>query len=645
MQADAPSAAWSARRVREAAGGVLAGIGGVVLLALPLAVVAAAPLIAVLLLLAVSRAGHAHLPGLHVLLASMGVLALLHLCAVIRMLAGYRAAPADVAPWPALRRTEAPALFAVLDAVAAAKRLAPIDQIWIHDECNASITIERRWRPGTTPVLRVTLGFPLMAMLSPEQLRAVIAHELGHVEGARSVLHSLLVRLLALASRRAPENAGTRYARSMWSLVAWVGRLCGPLAERRWRRLSHSCEYRADLAAAQCCGRAQVAQTLAMVGLAKHTLSTRWWPLFFRMDALPADAPEEEPFAGLLDGALHWPDPSEQYYWLDEAVLCGVAPLETHPRLSDRIRLLLGNGTPVLDPVGEGRSALSVLVPMLTSTLLADALDRRWPADAAGAWRRHVERCERLRQERDQLLCRRSTQTLPARALERLGWLQRELAEADWRQILNDALASGDRDLTLAHSMLIGDAIDGGDGAKALEMLDRCAGHSIDMDRHCRRLRLRLLHRVGTDASTLAVLRRNVAADALAAHVEAEEWDQLDPLSVFEPFEMPDYVRHDLARALQRVRAIARSVSLLRQRSRWRSDRHRLVVVVVPDAGLKETILDRLRVSDSHQRQRCIHLLDAVQLPDGLAWMSTVEMPDSALAARIARGKAFAQRI
>lgn len=641
MQADATSAAWSARRVREAAGGVLAGIGGVVLLALPLAVIATAPLIAVL---ALAWAGHASLPWLHVLLVPMPVLALLHLCAVTRMLAGYRATPADVAPWPAVRRNEAPALFAVLDAVAAARRLAPIDQIWIHDECNASITIERRWRPGTTPVLRVTLGFPLMAMLSPEQLRAVIAHELGHVEGARAVLHTLLDRLLALTSRRAPDGAGTRYARSMWSLVAWVGRLCGPLAERRWRRLSYSCEYRADLAAAQCCGSAQVAQTLAMIGLARHTLSTHWWPLFFPVDTLP-DAPEGKPFAGLLDGALHWPGPSEQRYWLDEAVLCGVAPLEAHPRLSDRIRMLLGNGTPVLDPVGEGRSALSVLVPMLTSTLLADALDRRWPADAADAWRRHVQRCECLRRDRDQLLCRRSTQALPARALERLGWLQRELAEADWQQILNDAVVSGEQDLTLAHSMLIGDAIDSGDGAKALEMLDRCAGQSIDMDRHCRRLRLRLLHRAGTDASTLAALRRDVAADALAAHVEAEEWDRLDPLSVFEPFEMPDYVREDMGRALRRVRAIARSVSLLQQRSRWRSDRHRLVVVVVPDAGPKETILDRLRVSDSHQRLRCIQLLDAVQLPDGLAWMGTVEMPDSGLAARIVRGKAFAQRI
>lgn len=641
MQADAPSSGWSARRTREAAGGVLAGAAGVLVLALPLAVIAALPLTAVL---ALAWAGHAGAPWPYVMLATLAALALLHLCTVVRMLVGYRATAADVEPWPILRRAEAPALFSVLDSVAVAKRLPPIDQVWIHDECNASISIERRWWPGGKPVLRVTVGLPLMAMLSPEQLRAVIAHELGHVGGIRAGLHTVLVRLMAVTSGGTPESAGTWHARSIWALVAWVGRLCGPAAERRWRRLSHSCEHLADLAAAQCCGSAQIAQTLAMIGLAKHTLATRWWPLFFPVDATSA-APAGRPFAGLLQGDLRWPDASERGYWLDEALLCGVAPLQTHPRLSDRLRMLPGPNMPVLDPVGEGCSALSVLVPMQTSSRLADALDHRWPADAADAWEEHGARCERLRRERDHLLCRRSTQVLPPRALERLGWLQRELADADWRQIMNDALASGDPDLVVARSMLIERAIDCGDRATAMALLDQCAGQSIDVDRHCRRWQLRLLHGEGAEESRLAALRRAVAADALADHAETVEWDSLGAGSVFEPFEMPDHVLEDFRCSLQRVQAIARSVSLLRQRSRWRSDRHRLVVVVVPDAGLQETLLDRLRIRDSHQRLRCMHLLETVQFPDGLAWVGTVEMPDSRLAGRVARGKAFAQVI
>jgi len=641
MQADAPSSRRSVRWIREAAGGVLAGTAGVVLLALPLAVIAALPLTAVL---ALAWAGPAGLPGVQVTLAAMVALALLHLCAVTRMLFGYRTTVADAEPWPIIRRAEAPALFAVFDAMAVPKRLAPIHQVWIHGECNASISIERRRWPWAKPVVRVTVGFPLMAMLSKEQLRAVIAHELGHVGGIRAALHAVLVRLLALTSGVAPERSGTWHVRSTWALVAWVGRLCGPAAERRWRRLLHSCEYRADLAAAQCCGGARVAQTLAMIGLARHTLSTLWWPLFFPADATSA-APQGRPFAGLLLGDLRWPDASERSYWLDEALLCSVAPSPTHPKLSDRFGMLEGTNMPVLDPIREGCSALSVLVPMQTSSRLADALDLRWPADAADAWKDHVARCERLRRERDDLLCRRSTQVLPARALERLGWLQRELGDAEWWLVLNDALAFGDQDLVLARSMLIERAIDCGDRATAIALLDQSAGQSIDMDRHCRRWQLRILHGESTEDSRLAGLRRAVVADALADHAERVEWDSVGAGNIFEPFEMPGHVLEDFRSALQRVQATARSVSLLRQRSRWRSDRHRLVVVVVPDAGLQETLLDRLRIRDSRQRLRCTHLLESVQFPDGLAWVGTVEMPDSRLAGRVARGKAFAQLI
>ena len=85
MQADAPSMAWSVRWIREAAGGVLAGTGAVVLLGLPLAVVGATPLIIVL---ALAWAWPAGLPGVDAALAPMAVLAVLHVCAVTRMLAG-----------------------------------------------------------------------------------------------------------------------------------------------------------------------------------------------------------------------------------------------------------------------------------------------------------------------------------------------------------------------------------------------------------------------------------------------------------------------------------------------------------------------------------------------------------------------------
>lgn len=636
MSADRPAAATAARYCLDAAGGLLAGSGAAAVLALPLAVILAAPLVGVLVL---AWYWGGRQPWLLVLLAPATAVAAVHLCRAGRMLATWRPAPDAAAAWPVVERADAPALFAEVDAVAGRMEVPTVDQIWFHDACNASIQVTRRWMPGNRSAAVLKLGFPLMAVLSPAQLRAVLAHELGHVGGMRAVVDTVLARLLAVTSGNIPGTSHTQYARGVWAVVAWVGRVCGPTAERGWRRLAHSCEYRSDRAAARCCGPALMAETLAVIGLAKYTLSTRWWPVFFPATGTGA-APAAAPFGRLLADGPEWPGRGEQQYWLDEALLCSVVPSTTHPLLSDRIQLLLGDCTPALEPVDQAGSALSTLVPLAVATSLADTLDRRWPQDAAEAWDGHVARCERLRRERDQLLCRRVTQALPAHAVERLAWLQRELGEADWRATVDEALASGTPDLTLAMSMAVEDAIETGDTAVAQRLLDQCRGHS-DMGRRCHRWQLRLLHARGADPAALRPLRLTIAADAVAAYADAEEWESVAPAATFVPFAFPDHVRDDFVRALQRVIAVARSVSLLRQQSKRCTERHRLVVVVVPDARWQETLLHRLRICDSHQRLRCVHLLEAVSMPEGLEWMGTVQMPDSRLAGRVARGKAF----
>lgn len=638
MPADRAPAATAARYLRDAAGGLLAGIGAASLLGLPLALIVAAPLVGSLVL---AWQWGGRLPWLLVLLAPATAIAAFHLCKAGRMLATWRPAPDAGAAWPVVERADAPALFAEVDAVAGRMGMPTVDQIGFHDACNASIQVKRRWIPGAGSALVLKLGFPLMATISPAQLRAVLAHELGHVGGMRAVVDTVLARLLAITSGNIPGTSRTQYARGVWAVVAWVGRVCSPTAERGWRRLAHSCEYRSDRAAARCCGPALMAETLAVIGLATYTLSTRWWPVFFPATGTGA-APAAAPFGRLLADGPGWPGRGEQRYWLDEALLCSVVPSTTHPLLGDRIQMLLGDCTPALEPVDQAGSALSTLLPLAVATSLADTLDRRWPQDAADAWDRHVARCEWLRRERDQLLCRRTTQALPAHAVERLGWLQRELGEADWRATVDEALASGAQDLTLATSMAVEEAIETGDTAAALRLLDQCAGHSVDMDRHCHRWQLRLLHARGADPAALRPLRLTVAAEAREAYADAEEWEEVAPAGTVVPFELPDLVRDDVSRALQRVRAVARSVSLLRQQSRRCADRHRLVVVVVPDVGWQETVLDRLRICDSHQRLRCRHLLESVSLPDGIDWLGTVQMPDSRLAGRVARGKVFA---
>lgn len=88
------------------------------------------------------------------------------------------AAPPENTVWVSRRR--APALWAAVDELAGSVGTAPPDAIRLTAEVNASVT-EHASFLGLLPGRRTLyLGLPLLAGLPPAELRAVLAHELGH---------------------------------------------------------------------------------------------------------------------------------------------------------------------------------------------------------------------------------------------------------------------------------------------------------------------------------------------------------------------------------------------------------------------------------------------------------------------------------
>jgi Zn-dependent protease with chaperone function len=74
-----------------------------------------------------------------------------------------------------LERSEAPALYALVDEVAAALATPSVDIIAVSDDYNASWAIVGLRRRRV-----VTFGLPLVSALRPAELVALIAHELAH---------------------------------------------------------------------------------------------------------------------------------------------------------------------------------------------------------------------------------------------------------------------------------------------------------------------------------------------------------------------------------------------------------------------------------------------------------------------------------
>ena len=82
-----------------------------------------------------------------------------------------------------LNRAEAPELFALLQEIRTALKAPPFHKVLLTDEFNASVAQRPRlgifgWQQNF-----LILGLPLMQALTPEQFKAVAAHEIGHLSG------------------------------------------------------------------------------------------------------------------------------------------------------------------------------------------------------------------------------------------------------------------------------------------------------------------------------------------------------------------------------------------------------------------------------------------------------------------------------
>ncbi|GLW47050.1 hypothetical protein Stsp02_27120 [Streptomyces sp. NBRC 14336] len=92
--------------------------------------------------------------------------------------------PGDI---PALRRADAPELFALLDEVGRVAGTRGVDAIVVRAELNASVTTY-----GVFGRRVLTIGLPLWEILTPQERIALIGHEIGHF-GNGDTRHGLVV--------------------------------------------------------------------------------------------------------------------------------------------------------------------------------------------------------------------------------------------------------------------------------------------------------------------------------------------------------------------------------------------------------------------------------------------------------------------
>jgi len=235
-----------------------------------------------------------------------------------------------------IARAEAPELYRALDELQARIGMDGAIDVHLDDEPNASAS-ETRGLFGIFGTRRVlTLGIPLLLLLSREAMLAVVAHEFGHFSRRHGRFGHWLYRAHWGWVEQAASVDGSSSALDRAS--AAFARFFLPLFSVRSFAHSRACEFEADADAASAVGGPTFADALVRVAMISRWMSVAWPRLVSRWQATEPHAPPD-PLRRLQHefGALA---PASQQELLAQALGETADWRSTHPPLQERLDAL-----------------------------------------------------------------------------------------------------------------------------------------------------------------------------------------------------------------------------------------------------------------------------------------------------------------
>lgn len=271
-------------------------------------------------------------------------------------------------------RGDYPALFAMIDDARTRTRGPAVHQVRLTDQLNAAITQQPSFLfLGSRNILY--LGVPLLMGMRAGEVKAVVAHELGHFVGrhGRSAGFVYGIRMRwAQVAERLPDGIVSGLLRRFFN---WYG----PWFAAYSFALARQQEYDADQVAASIAGADAVGS-----GLKRLTVQSdrqgRFWTDLWKLSA-NEDTPPERPFL-LLAEHLKQAGKEDQRALADE--LAAPSRLDdTHPSLSQRLNAL---NCPSDMPQQLDRSAAEDFLGHRSDDVIS-RLDSEWHGYADETWR------------------------------------------------------------------------------------------------------------------------------------------------------------------------------------------------------------------------------------------------------------------
>jgi Zn-dependent protease with chaperone function len=326
---------------------------------------------------------------------------------------------------------DTPRLMEEIESVRQALGAGPVHRVLLNAECNAGVCERLRFLFVGWPRNYLLLGLPVMDELTPDEFRALLAHEFAHLSGRHGRFSAWIYRLRRTWERifekwaEGPAPRGLTQRLGRWFVRWWWprfnARAFGISAEQAielgskkprkvaWKScrlfcgdsfvLSRICEYEADRAAARLTSPEHITSGLLRMNLLAAVIDG---PVQNRL--LQRAAAETDPLADyttFLRELRQSPEGlAEAAKAVREAWLIPTRNHDTHPSLTDRSRSagdLSRGGTVIPEPPAAGSAATTLLAENLKT--IRHGVDRLWVRDNTSAWRsRHLAAASQHRQ-------------------------------------------------------------------------------------------------------------------------------------------------------------------------------------------------------------------------------------------------------
>lgn len=288
-----------------------------------------------------------------------------------------------------LKAADAPELFKFLEDLRQAGAPA-IHQVVISPDLNAAMAQVPRLGILGWYQNHLIIGMPMAQCLSAAQLKAVLAHELGHAWGGHGRTGTWVYRVQM-------TWAGLAASLDTWTIIQRFVQWYSSMLAAYTRVLSRRQELEADRYSARSTSPRDAADALILTSM----VGGAWMEPFWESVKAEAEQHEEalgDVFSRMVEHVRAQPalgDAGQLRRTLGES-----APsTDTHPSLADRLAAL---GKEPRLPAKFARSAASELFGP-TEAVLLDALNKEWCQKVAPAWRGLREERLKMRGELEAL--------------------------------------------------------------------------------------------------------------------------------------------------------------------------------------------------------------------------------------------------